>query len=65
MNGTIARIIGDKGFGFVRNESGTEYFFHRSAVRDTTFELLQEGDRVTFEQGSSDKGPRAEEVRKA
>ena len=32
-SGTIARLLIDKGFGFIRDESGVEHFFHRSAVR--------------------------------
>ena len=28
--GTIARLLIDKGFGFIRDESGLEHFFHRS-----------------------------------
>ena len=38
--GTIARLLIDKGFGFIRDESGIEHFFHRSAVRGAVFELL-------------------------
>ena len=30
--GTIARLLIDKGFGFIRDEGGTEHFFHRSSV---------------------------------
>ena len=41
--GTIARLLIDKGFGFIRDESGIEHFFHRSAVRGAVFELLREG----------------------
>ena len=41
--GTIARLLIDKGFGFIRDEGGTEHFFHRSAVRSQVFELLREG----------------------
>ena len=46
--GTIARLLIDKGFGFIRDESGLEHFFHRSAVRGVVFELLREGQRVEF-----------------
>ena len=46
--GTIARLLIDKGFGFIRDESGIEHFFHRSAVRGAVFELLREGQRVEF-----------------
>jgi cold shock protein len=61
--GTIARLLIDKGFGFIRDESGIEHFFHRSAVRHTVFELLREGQRVEFTTEESAKGPRAGDVR--
>ena len=63
QTGTIARLLIDKGFGFIRAEGGTEHFFHRSAVRGAVFELLREGQRVEFTQEDSPKGPRAGEVR--
>ena len=46
--GTIARLLIDKGFGFIRDEGGIEHFFHRSSVRGAVFELLREGQRVEF-----------------
>jgi CspA family cold shock protein len=61
--GTIARLLIDKGFGFIRDESGVEHFFHRSAVRHSVFELLREGQRVEFSTEESPKGPRAGDVR--
>ena len=61
--GTIARLLIDKGFGFIRDEGGIEHFFHRSSVRGAVFELLREGQRVEFTQEESGKGPRAGEVR--
>lgn len=61
--GTIARLLIDKGFGFIRDEGGIEHFFHRSSVRDTVFELLREGQRVEFSVEDSAKGPRAGSVR--
>ena len=62
-SGTIARLLIDKGFGFIRDEGGVEHFFHRSAVRSAVFELLREGLRVDFSIEESQKGPRAGEVR--
>ena len=62
-SGTIARRLIDKGFGFIRDESGVEHFFHRSSVRGAVFELLREGQRVEFQVEESPKGPRAAEVR--
>ena len=62
-HGTIARLLIDKGFGFIRDENGVEHFFHRSAIRGAVFELLREGPRVEFVNEDSPKGPRAADVR--
>ncbi|MSO51658.1 MAG: cold-shock protein [Acidobacterium sp.] len=61
--GIIARLLIDKGFGFVRDEAGLEHFFHRSSVQGAVFELLREGQRVDFVIEESQKGPRAGDVR--
>ena len=63
MNGTIKRLVSDKGFGFVAAGDGNEYFFHQSACNGVEFDDLQEGQAVTFERGQGPKGPRAEDVR--
>ena len=60
--GTIKRLT-DKGFGFIDTGSGKDMFFHMSAVEGTTFEELQEGQRVSFTAGQGPKGPRAENVK--
>ncbi|HUF47333.1 MAG TPA: cold shock domain-containing protein [Vicinamibacterales bacterium] len=65
INGTIKRLVGDKGFGFVQAEDGTEYFFHQSALVDSRFEELREGQALTFVKGQGPKGPRAENLRLA
>lgn len=59
--GTIKRIIGDKGFGFLKPDGGgEECFFHRSDCDD--FAGLSEGDQVSFVRTLGAKGPRAERV---
>jgi CspA family cold shock protein len=60
-NGTVKRLVSDKGFGFVAAANGSEYFFHQSACAQ--FDTLREGQSVTFETGQGPKGPRAENVR--
>ena len=61
--GTIARLLIDKGFGFIRDESGLGHFFHRSSLRGGVFVLLREGHRLDFTIEESQKGPRAGDVR--
>jgi CspA family cold shock protein len=63
MNGTIKRLVSDKGFGFVAAADGQEYFFHQSSVADGQFQSLREGQKVTFDTGQGPKGPRAENVK--
>src|ERR1700731_4308724 len=65
MNGTIKRLVSDKGFGFIAAGDGNEYFFHQSACTQTAFDELREGQAVTFEKGQGPKGPRGENVRLA
>ena len=59
--GTIKKLISEKGFGFIEGERG-ELFFHHSAVEGTAFEALREGQRVNYTEGRGPKGPRAESV---
>jgi CspA family cold shock protein len=65
MNGTITRLIADKGFGFIQASDGTEYFFHQSACVGMRFDELREGQSLTFEKGQGPKGPRAENIKLA
>lgn len=62
VHGTIKRLVGDKGFGFIAAQDGTEYFFHQSALVAGSFNALREGQSVTFDKGQGPKGPRAENV---
>jgi len=60
--GTIKKLISNKGFGFIEGESG-ELFFHSSAVENSSFDDLREGQSVEYNSGEGPKGPRAENVR--
>lgn len=62
MTGVVKRLVIEKGFGFIRTPDGVERFFHRSAVVDDQFDDLREGQSVSFEEESSQKGPRASHV---
>ena len=63
MQGTIKRVIRDRGFGFIRSSDGQEVFFHRSSLQQMDFDGLKEGDTVEFEVERGEKGLRATNVR--
>jgi CspA family cold shock protein len=62
--GTVKKLVSDRGFGFIQGERG-DLFFHHTAVLDATFDTLQEGQAVEYqvEQGTGGKGPRATNVK--
>ena len=61
--GTVKKLVGDRGFGFITAQDGSELFFHRSAVQGVTFDSLTAGQPVEFDIERGDKGPRAANVR--
>lgn len=63
MQGTIKRLVRDRGFGFIRSVEGQEVFFHRTSLQNLNFDGLREGERVEFEVEQGEKGPRAFNVR--
>jgi cold shock protein len=56
--GIIKRLT-DRGFGFIDTGGEKDLFFHSSVG----FEELHEGQRVSYTEGQSPKGPRAENVK--
>jgi CspA family cold shock protein len=60
--GTIKKLT-DKGFGFIAGPSGTDIFFHMSALEGARFDELREGQKVSYNEGRGPKGPRAENVK--
>lgn len=63
--GKVKRLVSERGFGFISADDGREIFFHRSGVEGTTFEMLREGQRVSFDVERGQKGPRAIHVKTA
>ena len=60
--GTIKQLT-DRGFGFIDTRSEKDMFFHSSNLEGVRFEELQEGQRVSYTEGTGPKGPRAENVK--
>lgn len=64
-NGTVKWFNSEKGYGFVTDENGQDYFAHFSAIQGDGFKTLEEGQAVTFDVEDSDRGPQATNVNKA
>jgi cold shock protein len=60
--GSIKRLT-DKGFGFIDTGKGKDLFFHSSSVQDVSFDDLREGQKVSYTENQSPKGPRADNVK--
>lgn len=62
MQGEVKFFNSEKGFGFIQQDNGNDLFFHISNVQNQ--EELDKGDRVSYEEGSGDRGPVAIDVQK-
>jgi len=63
--GIVARVVSDKGFGFIKRDGQEkDLFFHSNELVNTSFNDIREGDKVTFEVADSPKGPNAIKVSK-
>jgi CspA family cold shock protein len=61
--GTVKWFNDAKGFGFITPEGGkADCFVHHSAIEDSGFRSLNEGDFVEFDVVQGQKGPAAEHV---
>ncbi len=55
-NGTIRRLITERGFGFIQTVEGKDLFFHRSELQNVDYDSLREGQEVEFEMGKGRNG---------
>ncbi len=67
--GTIFRKIEGKDFGFIapddKKPGDKDVFFHKDSLVEVTLEELKEGDKVSYDMESSDKGPKAVNVKRS
>jgi CspA family cold shock protein len=58
--GKVKFFNSNKGFGFITQNEGRDIFFHVSELKGST---INDGDKVEFEIGESQKGPCAVNIR--
>ena len=62
QTGTVKWFNEAKGFGFIQRENGNDLFVHFRSILGKGFKSLTEGQRVSFDEVSGQKGPQAENV---
>lgn len=64
-SGIVKWFNNDKGYGFIKRDSGEDVFVHHTAiVNQAGYRTLKEGDRVEFDVKQGPKGLQAENVSK-
>ena len=58
----VIRRFPAQDYGFLLTPDGREVYFHRNALQNVTFEMLDEGTEVTFVEEQGEQGPQARQV---
>ncbi len=61
-SGVVKWFSAEKGYGFIRQDDGTDVFVHFSAIQGSGYRALTQGDKVDFDVIESDKGKQAQNV---
>lgn len=62
MIGIVKWFDDAKGYGFIESEEGRDVFVHHTAIQETGFRSLSEGQRVKFDITQGPKGEQATNV---
>lgn len=62
MEGTVKWFNPDKGYGFITVDGGEDVFVHYSAIQSDGFKTLDEGQKVSFDIKSGERGNQAANV---
>ncbi|MEG0076842.1 MULTISPECIES: cold-shock protein [Anaerorhabdus] len=60
--GKVKWFNAEKGYGFITGDDGQDIFVHFSAIQTEGFKALDEGQTVSFDVTTSDRGPQATNV---
>ena len=61
-HGTVKWFNAEKGYGFISMENGEDVFVHFSAIQTDGYKTLNEGQHVTFDTESGNRGLQAVNV---
>jgi cold shock protein len=64
-SGKVKWFDNKRGFGFIAQESGQDVFVHHTSILGQGFKTLNEGDEVTFDIITGDRGLKAQNVQRA
>lgn len=62
VKGTVKWFNAEKGYGFISIDGQRDIFVHYSAIQETGYRLLKEGETVGFDMIDSERGPQAANV---
>ena len=62
-HGKISRLVPEEDYGRILTADGRDIYFHRHSVLNASFDQLEVGDEVRFDEESGDQGPQASTVR--
>ena len=54
-----------KGYGFLGRDAGPDVFVHYSSIQIDGYKTLKEGETVEFDVVQGEKGPQADQVKRA
>jgi CspA family cold shock protein len=63
--GTVKWFNGAKGYGFILRSTGEDVFVHFSAIQESGYRSLNEGETVEFDLTTGPKGLQAANVARA
>lgn len=61
-NGTVKWFNGDKGYGFITGQDGTDVFAHFSSINGDGYKTLEEGQDVSYDVEDGQRGSQATNI---